>query len=101
MEDKMSKTMFEKIWDQHVVVEPNGQPALIYIDLHLVHEVTSPQAFEALRISNRGVRRPDLTISTVDHNLPTDDTRMQEIKDPIARQQDETLRKNCKDLDIT
>ena len=97
----MSKTMFEKIWDQHVVVEPNGQPALIYIDLHLVHEVTSPQAFEALRISNRGVRRPDLTISTVDHNLPTDDTRMQEIKDPIARQQVETLRKNCKDFDIT
>ena len=97
----MSKTMFEKIWDQHVVVEPDGQPALIYIDLHLVHEVTSPQAFEALRISNRGVRRPDLTISTVDHNLPTDETRMQEIKDPIARQQVETLRKNCKDFDIT
>ena len=101
MEDEMSKTMFEKIWDQHVVVEPDGQPALIYIDLHLVHEVTSPQAFEALRISNRGVRRPDLTISTVDHNLPTDETRMQEIKDPIARQQVETLRKNCKDFDIT
>ena len=97
----MSKTMFEKIWDQHVVVEPDGQPALIYIDLHLVHEVTSPQAFEALRISNRDVRRPDLTISTVDHNLPTDETRMLEIKDPIARQQVETLRKNCKDFDIT
>jgi 3-isopropylmalate/(R)-2-methylmalate dehydratase large subunit len=101
MEDKMPKTMFEKIWDQHVVVDPDGQPALIYIDLHLVHEVTSPQAFEALRISNRDVRRPDLTISTVDHNLPTDETRMQEIKDPIARQQVETLRKNCKDFDIT
>jgi len=97
----MPKTMFEKIWDQHVVVDPDGQPALIYIDLHLVHEVTSPQAFEALRISNRDVRRPDLTISTVDHNLPTDETRMQEIKDPIARQQVETLRKNCKDFDIT
>ncbi|MFL2665203.1 MAG: 3-isopropylmalate dehydratase large subunit [Dehalococcoidia bacterium] len=97
----MSKTMFEKIWEQHIVAEPDGQPALIYIDLHLVHEVTSPQAFEALRISNRDVRRSDLTISTVDHNLPTDETRMQEIKDPIARQQVETLRKNCKDFNIT
>lgn len=93
--------MFEKIWERHVVAEPEGQPALIYIDLHLVHEVTSPQAFEGLRLANRKVRRPELTISTVDHNVPTDNTRMQEIKDPIARQQVETLRKNCKDFGVT
>ncbi len=97
----MPKTMFEKIWERHVVAEPEGQPALIYIDLHLVHEVTSPQAFEGLRLAGREVRRPELTISTVDHNLPTDDTRMQEIKDPIARQQVETLRKNCEDFGVT
>lgn len=93
--------MFEKIWERHVVAEPEGQPTLIYIDLHLVHEVTSPQAFEGLRLAGRTVRRPELTISTVDHNVPTDDTRMQEIKDPIARKQVETLRKNCKDFGIT
>ncbi len=97
----MPKTMFEKIWDRHVVAEPEGQPALIYIDLHLVHEVTSPQAFEGLRLAGRKVRRPELTISTVDHNVPTDNTRMQEIKDPIARRQVEALRKNCEDFDIT
>jgi 3-isopropylmalate/(R)-2-methylmalate dehydratase large subunit len=97
----MAKTMFEKIWEQHIVAEPEDQPALIYIDLHLVHEVTSPQAFEALRLTNRKVRRPDLTISTVDHNLPTDDTRAETIKDPIARIQVETLRKNCKDTGVT
>ena len=66
----MVRTMFEKIWESHIVVEPEGQPALIYVDLHLVHEVTSPQAFEALRLTNRKVRRPDLTISTVDHGSP-------------------------------
>ncbi len=97
----MAKTMFEKIWEQHIVAEPEGQPALIYIDLHLVHEVTSPQAFEALRLADRKVRRPDLTISTVDHNLPTDETRTEEIKDPIARQQVDTLRRNCKDFGVT
>ena len=97
----MGKTMFEKIWDRHIVAEPQDQPALIYIDLHLVHEVTSPQAFEALRLTNRKVRRPDLTISTVDHNLPTDDTRSEVIKDPIARIQVDTLRKNCEETGIT
>ena len=97
----MSKTMFEKIWDQHLVVQPSGQPPLVYIDLHLVHEVTSPQAFEGLRIQGRQVHRPELTVSTVDHNIPTDNTRTEEIKDPIARQQVETLRKNCKDFGIT
>ena len=96
----MAKTMFEKIWEQHIVAELEGQPALIYIDLHLVHEVTSPQAFEALRLTNRRVRRPDLTISTVDHNLPTDDTRNEVIKDPIARIQVDTLRKNCEETGV-
>ena len=96
----MVSTMFEKIWDSHIVAEPEDQPALIYIDLHLVHEVTSPQAFEALRLTNRKVRRPDLTISTVDHNLPTDETRTQTIKDPIARIQVDTLRKNCEETGV-
>ena len=96
----MVSTMFEKIWDSHIVAEPEDQPALIYIDLHLVHEVTSPQAFEALRLNNRKVRRPDLTISTVDHNLPTDETRAQTIKDPIARIQVDTLRKNCEETGV-
>ena len=96
----MVSTMFEKIWDSHIVAEPEDQPALIYIDLHLVHEVTSPQAFEALRLTNRKVRRPDLTISTVDHNLPTDETRAQTIKDPIARIQVDTLRKNCEETGV-
>ena len=97
----MGKTMFEKIWTRHIVAEPEDQPALIYIDLHLVHEVTSPQAFESLRLNNRKVRRPDLTISTVDHNLPTDDTRSEVIKDPIARIQVDTLRKNCEEMGVT
>lgn len=97
----MPKTMFEKIWERHVVAEPEDQPTLIYIDLHLVHEVTSPQAFEGLRLAGRKARRPELTISTVDHNVPTDDTRLLEIKDPIARKQVDTLRKNCKEFDIT
>ena len=96
----MVSTMFEKIWDSHIVAEPEDQPALIYIDLHLVHEVTSPQAFEALRLTNRKVRRPNLTISTVDHNLPTDETRAQTIKDPIARIQVDTLRKNCEETGV-
>ena len=67
----MASTLFEKIWDAHVVDEQPGEPALLYIDLHLVHEVTSPQAFEALRLAGRRVRRPDLTLATMDHNVPT------------------------------
>tara|TARA_Y100001970_G_scaffold266996_1_gene356384 strand:+ start:5080 stop:6486 length:1407 start_codon:yes stop_codon:yes gene_type:complete len=99
----MSKnlTMFEKIWNKHIVAEPENQPEILYIDLHLVHEVTSPQAFEGLRINNRKVRRPDLTIATVDHNITTDDTRTQIIKDEIARKQVETIRENCKSNNIT
>ena len=94
-------TMFEKIWNKHIVAEPKDQPEILYIDLHLVHEVTSPQAFEGLRLNNRKVRRPDLTIATVDHNITTDDTRTQIIKDEIARKQVETIRENCKSNNIT
>tara|TARA_B110000438_G_scaffold285869_1_gene316454 strand:+ start:1587 stop:2993 length:1407 start_codon:yes stop_codon:yes gene_type:complete len=94
-------TMFEKLWDKHIVSEPKDQPAILYIDLHLVHEVTSPQAFEGLRMTNRKVRRPDLTIATVDHNITTDETRTEEIKDEVARKQVETIRDNCKTNDIT
>ncbi len=99
----MSKnlTMFEKIWNKHIVAEPKDQPEILYIDLHLVHEVTSPQAFEGLKLNNRKVRRPDLTIATVDHNITTDDTRTQIIKDEIARKQVETIRENCKSNNIT
>lgn len=84
------KTLFRKIWDRHVVAE--GEPALLYIDLHLVHEVTSPQAFEALRVNGRPVRRPDLTVATMDHNVPTVDGP---ITDDLARAQLEALRENC------
>ena len=93
------KTLFEKIWDAHIVREQPGEPALLYIDLHLVHEVTSPQAFEGLRISGRRLRRPDLTYATVDHNVPTTD-RSRPIADPVSRQQIDTLRKNCADFSI-
>ena len=95
----MTKTMFEKIWDEHVVAAPEGQPPLLYIDLHLVHEVTSPQAFEGLRLAGRSVRRTDLTIATVDHNVPTD-LRPSPITDDIARKQIEALRENCKDFGV-
>src|SRR6478736_7151155 len=88
------KTMFEKIWDNHVIHQEAGKPSIIYIDLHLVHEVTSPQAFEGLRLSGRKVRRPDLTFATVDHNVPTS-ARHLPIADPLARQQVETLRENA------
>src|SRR5215217_7653113 len=76
------QTLFEKIWDAHVVRQAAGEPALLYIDLHLVHEVTSPQAFEALRLTGRTVRRPDLTVATMDHNVPT---LPGPITDPLAR----------------
>src|SRR5271169_5679601 len=89
------KTLFEKVWDSHVVRAPEGEPTLLYIDLHLVHEVTSPQAFEGLRLANRKVRRPDLTFATIDHNVPTTTDERFQIKDQIAAQQIATLRKNC------
>jgi 3-isopropylmalate/(R)-2-methylmalate dehydratase large subunit len=89
------KTLFEKVWDTHVVRAVEGEPTLLYIDLHLVHEVTSPQAFEGLRLAGRKVRRPDLTFATIDHNVPTTSNERFVIKDQIAAQQIITLRKNC------
>src|SRR6266566_4844905 len=96
----MSRTLFDKLWSDHVVCEPPGEPALLYIDLHLVHEVTSPQAFEGLRVAGRGVRRPDLTVATADHNVPTTD-RSLPIKDEIAAQQIAALRRNCAEFKIS
>ena len=95
----MSKTLFEKIWEQHLVRENADGRALLYIDLHLVHEVTSPQAFEGLRLAGLPLRRPELTVATVDHNVPTTANRAL-IADPIAAQQVETLRKNCRDFGV-
>ena len=89
------KTLFEKVWDGHVVRAAEGEPTLLYIDLHLVHEVTSPQAFEGLRLANRKVRRTELTFATIDHNIPTTTDERFVIKDQIAAQQIATLRKNC------
>jgi len=94
------KTMFEKIWESHVVHEEPGKPSLIYIDRHLVHEVTSPQAFESLRLAGRKVRRPELTFATMDHNVPTT-LRSLPITDPISAQQIETLRTNCREFGVT
>ena len=100
MPQTMPKTMFEKIWEAHVVREEAGQPALLYVDLHLVHEVTSPQAFESLRLSGRKVRRPDLTVATMDHNVPTT-SRSLPIVDQISRKQMETLSENCREFGVT
>ena len=93
------KTMFEKIWESHVVREAPGEPAILYIDLHLVHEVTSPQAFDGLRLAGRPVRRPELTLSTLDHNVPTRD-RLLPIADAISRQQIEALERNCREFGL-
>src|SRR5262249_30326572 len=95
----MPRTLFEKVWDAHVVRAPQNEPALLYIDLHLVHEVTSPQAFDGLRAAGRTVRRPNLTIATIDHNVPTTD-RALPITDPIAARQIEALRRNCADFGV-
>ena len=94
------KTMFEKIWDTHVVHEEAGQPAILYVDLHLVHEVTSPQAFDGLRMAGRKVRRTDLTVATADHNTPTWDLSLP-ITDPIAQQQLDALSRNCEEFGVT
>jgi 3-isopropylmalate/(R)-2-methylmalate dehydratase large subunit len=93
------KTLFEKIWDAHVVHAEEGKPTLLYVDLHLVHEVTSPQAFEGLRLAGRKVRRPDLTVATVDHNVPTW-PRSQPITDPISKQQLEYMERNAREFGI-
>ncbi|MFI5626289.1 3-isopropylmalate dehydratase large subunit [Nocardioides sp. NPDC051685] len=95
----MGRTLSEKVWDEHVVRSTAGEPDLLYIDLHLIHEVTSPQAFEGLRLSNRKVRRPDLTIATEDHNVPTLDWD-KPIADPVSRTQVETLRKNAEEFGV-
>jgi 3-isopropylmalate/(R)-2-methylmalate dehydratase large subunit len=92
------RTLAEKVWDAHVVRVADGEPDLLYIDLHLVHEVTSPQAFDGLRLAGRGVRRPDLTLATEDHNTPTDN--LTTIFDPISRTQIETLRRNCAEFGV-
>jgi 3-isopropylmalate/(R)-2-methylmalate dehydratase large subunit len=92
------RTLAAKVWDAHVVRSAQGEPDLLYIDLHLVHEVTSPQAFDGLRLAGRPVRRPELTIATEDHNTPTDN--LVTIVDPVSRTQIETLRKNCADFGI-
>jgi 3-isopropylmalate/(R)-2-methylmalate dehydratase large subunit len=93
-----ARTLFEKIWDAHVVTE--GDPALLYVDLHLVHEVTSPQAFAALDHESRTVRRPDLTLATVDHGIPTTDRHLG-IRDPLSKKQIDTLKANCENHGIT
>ncbi|MGA3404619.1 MAG: 3-isopropylmalate dehydratase large subunit [Candidatus Bathyarchaeia archaeon] len=96
----MPRTLFEKLWEKHVVHEEAGRPSLIWVDRHLIHEVTSPQAFDGLRMAARRVRRPDLTFATVDHNVPTTD-RTIPIQDPISKKQVEALAKNCADFGIT
>ncbi len=93
------RTLAQKVWDRHVVHTSPGEPDLLYIDLHLVHEVTSPQAFDGLRMEGRGVRRPDLTVATEDHNVPTQDIDVP-IADPISRKQVDTLRANAEQFDI-
>ena len=94
------RTMFEKIWDNHVVLQEEGKPAILYIDLQLLHEVTSPQAFDGLRMAGRKVRRPDRNVATVDHNVPTW-SRDLPITDEVARKQIETLTRNCQEFGIT
>src|SRR5258705_6337008 len=105
----MGRTLAEKIWDAHVVRSAEGEPDLLYIDLHLLHEVTSPQAFDGLRAASRKVRRPDLTIATEDHNVPTTgitgpgvplEGPSSPVTDPVSRTQVETLRKNCAEFGI-
>src|ERR1700674_355990 len=93
------KTLFEKIWNAHLVAQPAGRSPILYIDLHLVHEVTSPQAFEGLRVAGRRVRQPARTVATVDHNIPTE-PRGTPITDPIAARQIQALQQNCKDFGV-
>ena len=93
------KTLYDKIWDAHLVHEESGKPSLIYIDLHLIHEVTSPQAFEGLRLAGRKLRRPELTFGTIDHAIPTINRNLP-FNDPIAAQQVKTLRDNCREFGV-
>src|SRR5919112_5274310 len=96
---RMGRTLAEKVWDAHVVRRADGEPDLLYIDLHLVHEVTSPQAFDGLRMAGRTVRRPDLTIATEDHNVPTVGIELP-IADKVSATQVETLRRNCAEFGV-
>src|SRR3982751_5407199 len=97
----MGRTLLDKVWENHVVRRAEGLPDLLYIDLHLVHEVTSPQAFEALRLAGRPVRRPDRTLATADHNVPTDGTSTAaRIHDALSRVQVQTLERNCEEFGI-
>jgi 3-isopropylmalate/(R)-2-methylmalate dehydratase large subunit len=93
------KTLSDKVWEQHVVHEGDGEPDLLYIDLHLIHEVTSPQAFDGIRLARRTVRRPDLTVATMDHNVPTENID-QPVKDPISAKQMQVLAANCAEFGI-
>src|SRR3954462_5011203 len=90
------KTLFEKVWERHIVTEPPGEPALLYVDLHLIHEVTSAQAFEGLRLAGRPVRRPDRSLATMDHNVPT----IEGPADELSEQQLEALRRNCEEFGL-
>jgi 3-isopropylmalate/(R)-2-methylmalate dehydratase large subunit len=94
----MPSTLSEKVWDRHVVRTAEGEPDLLYIDLHLVHEVTSPQAFDGLRMAGRPVRRPDLTLATMDHNVPTDG--LANLRDPVSKKQMEVLAANCEEFGV-
>ena len=98
-ENKSSKTLFDKIWDNHVIDNIDDSNCLLYIDLHLVHEVTSPQAFESLRLSKRNVRQPEKTFAVPDHNVPT--FNRENIEDELSKKQLEALEKNTKDFDIS
>ncbi|MGH7499445.1 MAG: aconitase family protein, partial [Gemmatimonadales bacterium] len=93
------RTLFEKVWDAHVVAQSPGGPALLYVDLHLVHEVTSPQAFDGLRLEGRRVRRPELTVATVDHNVSTGDRRLP-IADEISARQIAALLRNAREFGV-
>src|SRR5919108_3392390 len=97
----MATTLFERVWDSHVVHQDGDGPALLYVDLHLVHEVTSPQAFESLRLAGRPVRRRDRTLATADHNVPTDGSAVAaQIADRLSRVQVETLERNCREFGV-
>ena len=96
----MTRTLFDKVWDDHVVYAAAGEPDLLYIDLHLVHEVTSPQAFDGLRMAGRMVRRPDLSLATIDHGVPTTGRELG-IADPLSRRQIDALIANCVEFGIT
>ena len=94
---RMAKTLFERIWERHLVAEPEGEPAVLFVDLHLIHEVTSPQAFDGLRLAGRQVRRPDLSLATMDHNVPTEEGP---VTDPLAKAQLDALSRNCAEFGV-